>query len=253
MNDTLEQAFADANEKINSEQEAEVETKVEEPEPKEETEEVVTKEPSEDKSESFTKVNPDELPDELKGVYKSLQADYTRKTQDAAKTRKESAERVEELEKRLAELEQPSKQQSPPDPVRETVKQEIELEKVKDFRDRAISDYESADPRLKINSEGYDKATDLFVGQEMDELLAEHVKKGNPEYSFDYNTALETVLGNWDSYVQSKNKEFLEKQQKQAEAKTKKVNKSNPKGKSASSIPKKPTLDEALSLAAEKL
>jgi hypothetical protein len=37
---------------------------------------------------SFTNINPDDLPDELKHIYKSMQADYTRKTQEAAPYRK---------------------------------------------------------------------------------------------------------------------------------------------------------------------
>jgi hypothetical protein len=40
-----------------------------------------------DEVDSFTKINPETLPDELKGVYKSMLADYTRKTQAAAQVR----------------------------------------------------------------------------------------------------------------------------------------------------------------------
>lgn len=37
---------------------------------------------------SFTSINPEDLPDELKHIYKSMQADYTRKTQEIAPYRK---------------------------------------------------------------------------------------------------------------------------------------------------------------------
>jgi hypothetical protein len=37
---------------------------------------------------SFTQINPEDLPDELKHIYKSMQADYTRKTQEAAPYRR---------------------------------------------------------------------------------------------------------------------------------------------------------------------
>lgn len=39
---------------------------------------------------TFTSVKPDELPEELQATYKSLQADYTRKTQTLAQQRKEA-------------------------------------------------------------------------------------------------------------------------------------------------------------------
>ena len=37
---------------------------------------------------TFTNVKPDELPEELQGIYKSLQGDYTRKTQEIAEQRR---------------------------------------------------------------------------------------------------------------------------------------------------------------------
>ena len=39
--------------------------------------------------ESFTGFDPNNLPEDLQAVYKSMQADYTRKTQDLAKQREE--------------------------------------------------------------------------------------------------------------------------------------------------------------------
>ena len=44
---------------------------------------------------SFTSVKPDELPEELQATYKSLQADYTRKTQEVASQRKEAEQATE--------------------------------------------------------------------------------------------------------------------------------------------------------------
>jgi len=44
---------------------------------------------NDDQTENFTKVDPNSLPDELKDIYKSLQADYTKKTQSLAEMRKE--------------------------------------------------------------------------------------------------------------------------------------------------------------------
>lgn len=256
---TLEDAFAKADADLNNDGgEAEEET-VEEEVTEESTEveesDAESKEEasSEDNQESFTKVDPEELPDELKGVYKSLQADYTRKTQDLAKKRKSSEERIAELEQRLEKLSPESRSQdkpkTPQDQVREMVKGELEAEKIASFRDQAISDYEAADQRLKLDSEDYDKATDLFVGQEMDSRLSQHINEGEPEYTFDYKKALKDVLSEWDDYVENKQKAYLEKQQKRVKKKAKEVQKQNPKAKSAAGRPKKPTLDEAIALA----
>lgn len=49
----------------------------------------------------FTDVDPEKLPDELKSVYKSMQADYTRKTQALAETRKEFETREQRLQEQL--------------------------------------------------------------------------------------------------------------------------------------------------------
>jgi hypothetical protein len=246
---TLDEAFAQADEQLNNgEDQTEEVSETEETKPEAEDQ-------AESKEEAFSNIKPDELPEELKGVYKSLQADYTRKTQEAAKIRKESETRISELEKKLEELSKPSQSQepyTPEDQLRSFVKGELEAEKVTNFRNQAIQDYEGTDPRLKLGSDTYDKPTDLFVGQEMDEKLAEHIKAGKPEYTFDHKSALKEVLSNWDEYVQSKNKDFLEKQSKIAKTKTQQVNRQNPQGLNLSGRPKKVSLDEAIALAQQK-
>lgn len=259
MTDTLslDEAFAKADEQLNNvEEEAVEETVEEEVEDKEPEAEASEEDKSESETESFTKVNPDELPEELKSTYKSLQADYTRKTQEAAKIRKESESRIQELEKKLEELE---KSNNPPKPlteeerIKEAVKGELESEKITSFREKALSDYEQEDERLRLGSDTYDKPTDLFVGQEMDERLAQHVKEGNPEYTFDYKAALKEVLSEWDGYVQNKQKAYLEAQTKKAKDKAKSLQKQNPQGKSGVGRPKKVDLDEAIGLAFQKV
>lgn len=49
----------------------------------------------------FTDMDPEKLPDELKGIYKSMQADYTRKTQALADDRKGFETRESKLQDRL--------------------------------------------------------------------------------------------------------------------------------------------------------
>jgi len=51
--------------------------------------------------ESFTQLNPESLPEDLKKIYKSMQADYTRKTQDLSSRRKEYDEREQQWKDQL--------------------------------------------------------------------------------------------------------------------------------------------------------
>lgn len=266
MPGTLEEAFAQADAQLNNDGDSqEVEESESREEVSEEVEEVEdtsqdqVEETESNDEESFTKVNPEELPEELKGIYKSLQADYTRKTQEIAKQRKASDSRIQELEDRLKDFEssqkkddQQNQEQTPEQQLKNFVKGQIEQERVAEYREQALSDYENADPRLVLDSEDYDKATDLYVGQEMDQRLREHLKSGKPEYTFNHTKALKEVLSDWGNYLQSKQQAFLTEQQKKAKAKAKQVQKQNPKGKSAASKPKKPTLDEAIALAQQK-
>lgn len=265
MPGTLDEAFAQADADLNNTGSDEELVEDSTTEADEEVVEDNTKEAGEvesedndqpDDEESFSTTNPDELPDELKGIYKSLQADYTRKTQEIAEKRKESESKIAKLEKTLKELqeakEQPSQNQqekSGEEQLRDFVKGEIESERVAEYRDQAIADYESTDPRLNQSGDDYDEATDLFVGQKMDTLLEKHLEKGNPKYTFDHRSAIKKVLKDWDTYLESKQKSFLEQQQKQAKKKAKEVTKQNPKSKTGVSRPKKPTLDEAIALA----
>lgn len=263
---TLEEALAHSEAQLNNEG-ADSEDVSEKPEVEkaeaQETEETEKAEELEEQTESsdsdgdqFTNINPEELPDELKGVYKSLQADYTRKTQELAEQRKSSDSRVKKLEDKLSELEkaqQPDededKKPSAQEQLKNFVRNEVKAEKITEYREQAVKDYESADPRLELDSDDYDQATDLYVGQQMDSLLKEHLDSGEPEYTFDHNKALKTVLGEWDEYLESKQRAYLEKQQKKAKEKAKKTQKQNPKTKTGKSKPKKPSLDEAIALA----
>jgi len=57
-----------------------------------------------DKDDLFSGMNPDELPEDLKPVYKSMQADYTRKTQAIAAERTDFAAEREGFETKLTEF-----------------------------------------------------------------------------------------------------------------------------------------------------
>lgn len=51
--------------------------------------------------EKFTDLDPEKLPEELKSIYKSMQADYTRKTQAIADLKKDFAEKETEFQDKL--------------------------------------------------------------------------------------------------------------------------------------------------------
>lgn len=259
----VDEAFAKADEQLNNEDQEDETTDDEVEETEDESEDETTEESedeTEDNQESFTKkFNPDDLPDELRGVYKSLQADYTRKTQELANERKKTASELESLKKQLSELQKPNEEvekKSPQEELQDFIDRRIEqtgeAKRIADFRETAIKDYEQSDDRLRLNSDTYDKPTDLYVGQEMDNRLREHIESGEPEYTFDYKTHLKEVLSEWDEYVQKQQKAFLEKQSKKAKEKAKQVTKQNPKGKSGPGRPKKMSLDEAIVAASQK-
>lgn len=62
------------------------------------------KDGSADDQVKFTDVDPEKLPDELKSVYKSMQADYTRKTQELANNRKEFETREQQWQDKLKDF-----------------------------------------------------------------------------------------------------------------------------------------------------
>lgn len=210
--------------------------------------------------ESFTSIDPNALPEELKATYKSLQADYTRKTQEVAKIRKESEQQAKVLEERIRELEksrqpevQGSQQLTPQQVIQEAVKGELQAAKIVEFQDNALSAYRNSDPRLNDeNQETYDKATDLFVGQRMDELLSDYVKEKGTEIGFDTDTKVKQALEEWDQYLQEQNKKYLERQSKLAKENQKKNSRSNPPATTGRSKPGKMSLEQAIALAQQK-
>lgn len=268
MSGTLEEAFAKASADINnnggdSEEETvndEVKQAPKEPETTDESAEGV--DDSSGDQDSFTKVSPDELPDELKGTYKSLQADYTRKTQELAKMRKEIEQERMKLKEQGQSQQEPSgqpglnqqrKQLSAQEQLQQAIKQEIDSAKIAEFRESAIRDYEAADPRLNTDSDEYSEAADYYVGQKLDAMLQEHVNNGNPEYTFDHQSAIKKVLSEWDDYLENIKKDYLKQQQEQAKEKQKELKKKTPQGKTQRSKPRKPTLEEAIKLAEQDL
>lgn len=264
--DSLMQAFEAAEKTINeTSTQKESETQISESEPDESpksdnqketvSESKEQKEDVESDKESFSNISPDELPDELKAVYKSLQADYTRK-------RQQESQRVKELEKQIENLSKQDTQnsnQEQPKPktaeeyIRSEVERTLETKKIADFRESAIDYYESADNRLNPKSEDYDQHTDHVIGQMMDTKLEDHIKEFGTELGFDYKQALKNSVSDWDQYITNKQKTYFEKKQESLKNKASQSQKRNPRGTPAKTKNDKPTLDEAIELAFQSI
>lgn len=267
-------AFDSESEDETSEEEAEV-SSVEEEETEEESAEDAPEEPAEEESteddseeeelESFTGIDPNELSDELKPIYKSLQADYTRK-------RQADSERVKKLEAELAELRKTSEQSpdeargkkypddiyegidpnlSPEERMREVARrvarQEQKIAREEAWEEEATKEIEVLEPRLNEHSPNFDPRMDVYVRTELDNRLAEYIQKEGSRVGFDYKGVLKELSNDWDTYVESLNKSYVQRQKKLAKEKEAKLKKANPKSSPASSKKnRKMDIDDAI-------
>lgn len=208
--------------------------------------------------ENFSHVNPDELPEELKAVYKSLQADYTKKRQaDSGK--------VKELEAQLAELQEQlttgkvkqavadtASELSAEEKLREIARQEMKAQRESEWEKSALQDIESMDSRLNSNHPDYDAQFDLFARSILDKKLEEFVEKNETKVGFDYKTVLVDAKKEWDDYLDKKNKSFIEKQKVLAKEKEATLKKQSPSTSKAESKPsERLSLDDAAQMAFE--
>ena len=115
------------------------------------------------------KIDPTELPEELQGVYKSMQADYTRKTQSLAEERKSLDERFRTWEEQNA------------DKFQNFGKLEKEVEQWRAWyastqgqsQDHSQRGRDSHDSGLDLGETGDDSLSDSRVAQRMAQLEAE--------------------------------------------------------------------------------
>lgn len=183
--------------------------------------------------------DPEKLPAELQPLYKNLMKGFTQ-------GRQKDREQVRELEEKLAQLQEQLKgdnadpqqdevpeNMSPEEYIQHVAKQAVTQEKVDAFRDQAISDYNSLDPRLTKDSDTYDPYVDTYVGNKLDEALNQHVEETGTELGFPYKELAQQYLGEWDNYIQSVQSQYLSKQRDLAKKAEKKTAKFNPKGTSS--------------------
>lgn len=117
-----------------------------------------------DEAESFaTSFNPDELPEEIRPRYQQMQADYTRKTQELARQRKE-AEQAQEIFDALLDPERAPA-------VLAALGYELDAEEA---GDEEIDDYDYVDPDIEsVRAEVEDLRSTLASQAEEDFLIRE--------------------------------------------------------------------------------
>lgn len=253
-----------------SEESEDVSQDVQEEEPTTE-EEVVEEveeelEENQDEPETLENIDPDNLPDELKPLYKNLMKGFTQGRQRDAEARREAEKQMEKMQDQLNQL-LSSKQE--PEQTEETprfntpqeyyewnakriAEQTVKEERINAFRDQAVKDYLSFDDRLNRNGESYDVMMDAAVGAKLDEALAKHVQDTGSELGFDYKAQLKSLVKEYDDYVDTRVKNYIEKQNQTLKKNANESKKRVPKVSKAKSVPSKMSLQDAIRKAAER-
>lgn len=212
------------------------------------------KEDTKDKGaeEPFSKVDPNSLAPELQAIYKSMQADYTRKQQEVAKIRKELESRA--VENKPTEEAKPDTQPQQEVDFDKMTPQEyakwVQDQAVKAVRDEkeegikrsAQSEYNNLDPRLNsTDTESYDPVVDDYVASRLDKLASEHIEKFGTFEGFDYKGKGRGILTEWDNYLKKNFGSFLDRQKTVA------------KEAGARTLPKNPTTSRARTVSTGKV
>lgn len=239
-------------------------TKVEVPET--ETPDV---ESSKEVEESFTSLDPESLPDEVKPFYKSMQSAFTKK-------RQADSEKVSELEGKLEGLtEAQSKVKEVNDLVaraqrgdqlafqqlmrlnqeqaeseEDRIKRIVQQEREEAFYKEARTEYSKLDKRLDETSPAYDPMFDRWMKANLADTLDKHWDKEGTSIGFDYRTTAKSLAGKWDKYIVDRNTAYLKKQSEMAKKKSAETRKKSPKTSKADSDPnKKMGLEESIEAA----
>lgn len=275
MTDTLNEALENATDGLTTEDDLEVSTEEESSEDEqtdevesteeesteestdESTEEEVDKPKEEDAEdedkESFTKVNPNDLPDEVKPVYKSLLADYTRKRQQEAQVVKDLQTEVETLKGQIAngggqgrpqnagqvqidltpeqigEMTLPEYTQYVINKALEVQNSGQEAREVQNFEQEAVTGFLSIDGRLNPELENsYDPRFASYVGNKVDQDYEAHIAKTGSPIGFDYKGAAEKHIKDWDDWVNGIKKESVKSTTQASKQQAQKLKKSAP-------------------------
>jgi NADH:ubiquinone oxidoreductase subunit len=215
-------------------------SKTEEEAPQPEAE--APKEPvlEEKKETPLDQFDPEKLPPELKGVYKNLMKGFTQ-------GRQKDREELNQLREELSALKAPpSNEPQKPLTLEEQVDQLVEKKvtqgKLASYRDQALEDYNSLDPRLSLPTDEkpndkYDEVMDHYVGAKMDVLLQEHIDKNGSELGFDHKSHGKQAIAEWEQYLQKNVDAYLAKQRDMAKKGERSFEKTNPKATATATRP----------------
>lgn len=245
---TIEEAVEQASASLSGEavSDAPVEETPAQPEVTEETlqaPEEVTESPKETPLDKF---DPQKLPPELQSVYKDLQKGFTQGRQKDREEVNQLRNQLIEYQAKLDALsrgEVPQERALSPEEYIAKVADRVVTEKsVNAFRDQALKDYNSFDPRLTKpedgqESETYDPTMDAVIGAQMDKALQDHIDANGSELGFDHKSQLKELVSNWDAYKQREINAFLEKQKKMAKQSEGKLSKFSPKATTNDTTP----------------
>jgi len=184
---------------------------------------------------SFTPTSYDELPDELKPLHKSLQADYTRKRQLERQQVKDLETKLADLESKLENADQTTDDLESDEYISEEdrIRNYIKAEREAEWEKQAQTEIVNLDNRLNDNHPDSDKFFDTFARDILEQRLVEHEQENGTKLGFDYKSVLNEVSDEWQSYIDGKIKSYIANQNKIMKKNAVQTKKSNPSTKSA--------------------
>lgn len=207
--------------------------------------------------EGFTKVNPAELPEELKPIYKGLVADYTRKRQvetaEVKTVRAENEQLKAQLEELLQGREPEAEEHQDSRPLTAEDVERIFIERQESaWEKQAQADIPTIDGRLdEHNPIEYDEDLFIKVITKLDEELTSYEAEKGTKLGFNYKQVAEEVIKNYDKKLESKFKSWSQKQTNLVREKADNFKKSAPATSTAKGVKAtgKVSLDEAINTA----
>lgn len=203
----------------------------------------VTSESGEDNKaeveDSFTAIPYDELPDEIKPLHKSLQADYTRKRQLERQQLKDLEAKLKDLESRLQNPSQTTDNEVIDDSEvyiseEERIRNYVRAEREAEWEKQAVTDVLNLDSRLNENHPDYDPYFDDYARENLERALSDYVEKEGTKLGFDYKARLQEISQSWDGYLDKKIKSYISRQNEIMKKNAQATKKTNPETKNVS-------------------
>lgn len=186
--------------------------------------------------ESYTRIDPKTLPPELQAMHKSLLRDYTKKTQELAKQRKEIESMRTQPQAEQRQDFQPAQPQTVPQVPSEnmtvdeytafmlskmeeklTEQQERMLaEQNEKYLAKAVQEFEATDERLNPLAPGYDEYMRNAVGSKLDEALSAYTAENGSPIGFDYQAQTEQLIEQYEKHIEERAKAIAAQRTQQA-------------------------------------